>query len=402
MAACAGGSALQPLPGSSFDRRHAAAAAAPPTTSAATTYKVLHTFARGADGAVANAGVVLWNGLLYGTTAFGGTFDAGTVYSVNPSTGAEHVLHSFGSGSDGGVPYCSLLVVNDQLYGTTFSGGAHRKGTVYTLDPDTGAERVVFSFNGADGMNPLAALIYANGVLYGTTGFGGAYGKNPATLAGVVFSLTLAGKETVLHSFAGSSADGAGAYSAVTNVGSALYGTTAAGGPNSGGTVYRLALNGNVETVIHSFGGAGDGDSSHAALINVGGTLYGTTLDGGAHGAGSVFSVTPSGAERVLFSFPGGSQSNMGSWGSLASVKGVLYGTTAAGGGGCVSDGGCGTIFSVTVNGNEKLLHSFGIGNMGATPVSNLIFANGLFYGTTFSGGRDKSGVVYSLKVPRV
>jgi len=60
---------------------------------------------------------------LYGTTEFGGTYDNGTVFSVNPNTGAETVLHSFGSGADGEYPIASLIDVKGTLYGTTEEGG---------------------------------------------------------------------------------------------------------------------------------------------------------------------------------------------------------------------------------------------------------------------------------------
>jgi uncharacterized repeat protein (TIGR03803 family) len=85
-------------------------------------------------------------------------------------------------------------------------------------------------------------------------------------------------------------------------------------------------------------------------LLNVGGTLYGTTSlgGGGANGQGTVFSITPAGAETVVYAFRGGSDGSE-ALGDLIRVKDKLYGTTASGGGSGCKGGGCGTVFSITL-----------------------------------------------------
>jgi uncharacterized repeat protein (TIGR03803 family) len=94
--------------------------------------------------------------------------------------------------------------------------------------------------------------------------------------------------------------------------------------------------------VLHSFNKA-DGAYPVASLIEVKGTLYGTTSGGGVNGSGTVFSVTPDGTEHVLHSF--GSGSDGGSpLASLVDVNGTLYGTTFLGGGGAF---GLGTVFAL-------------------------------------------------------
>ena len=96
----------------------------------------------------------------------------------------------------------------------------------------------------------------------------------------------------VLHSFAGSG-DGEAPQAGLVNVNGTLYGTTLAGGAyNVWGTVFSITTSGN-ESVLHSFGGSGDGQLPQATLANVKGTLYGTTYQGGANGYGTVFSLTP-------------------------------------------------------------------------------------------------------------
>jgi uncharacterized repeat protein (TIGR03803 family) len=135
---------------------------------------------------------------LYGTTAYGGTFNQGTVFSMTPpssSGGAwtEATLYSFTGDSDGGAIPSSVAIDGPTgvLYGVTGQGGTSNKGTVYSLTPPAGAggawtETVLYNFTGApdDGSGPTGVTIGGGGVLYGTTGVGG------AASAGTVFSLT--------------------------------------------------------------------------------------------------------------------------------------------------------------------------------------------------------------------
>ena len=114
--------------------------------------------------------------------------------------------------------------------------------------------------------------------------------------------------------------------------------------------------------MLHSFGGGTDGWGPAASLIDVNGTLYGTTAYGGAYrnstnglGFGTVFTITTSGTEKVLHSFGKGTDGQCR--GGLINVDGTLYGTTSDGG----AYGG-GTVFSISTSGAEKVLHSFGKG----------------------------------------
>lgn len=107
---------------------------------------------------------------------------------------------------------------------------------------------------------------------------------------GTVFSIARSGKEKVLHSF-GSGSDGAYPTASLIEVGGTLYGTTFEGGTNEYGTIFSITKSG-TETVLHSFAGGSDGAYPSASLIDVGGTLYGTTENGGTHDDGTVFSIT--------------------------------------------------------------------------------------------------------------
>ncbi len=321
-------------------------------------------------------------------------------FSITPG-GKEKVLHSFAGGSDGQNPQAELINVNGTLYGTTKYGGASGSGgwgTVFSITPG-GKETVVYSFaGGSDGAYPHAGLLNAKGTLYGTTSLqGGSCG------CGTVFSITPGGTETVLHSFAGGR-DGAYPAAGLLNVKGTLYGTTNVGGKDCTfygcGTVFSITP-GGTETVLQRFGPRRESGANPAAgLINVKGTLYGTTYDGGGHGCrdvtnacGTVFSITPGGTETVLHTFAGGSDGQNPQAG-LINVKGTLYGTTKYGGAKNV-----GTIFSITPGGKETVLYSFAGGNWsdGYFPHGGLINVKGTLYGTTARGGAHDQGTVFSL-----
>jgi uncharacterized repeat protein (TIGR03803 family) len=330
--------------------------------------------------------------------------------SIQPVLGAESpkakekldVLHTFLNQPDGETPFASLIDVNGTLYGITPNGGANGSfsyGTIYTLDPKTGAEKVVYSFcsqpNCADGQDPGAALFDVNGTLYGTTFYGGAVG------GGTVYAFNpQTGAETVLYSFCAQQncVDGVGPEASLINVNGTLYGTTAAGGTNGnkknnylGGTVFSLNLTTGTETVLHSFcsqQNCSDGQQPFAALINVKGTLYGTTFLGGAEGGGTVFSLDPStGAETVLYAFC--SQQNCADGEAPQGIiesKGILYGTTQVGG-----NAGGGTVFAYDLKtGNETVVYGFcSLTDCtdGLYPLDKLIDVQGTLYGTTVDGG---------------
>jgi uncharacterized repeat protein (TIGR03803 family) len=310
-------------------------------------YSQLHAFAGPPyDGGNPWDGLTDVNGALYGTTLIGGAGcrpgsgeTCGTVFKVT-TAGAYSLIYSFDvgyDGKDGEYPYGGLLNVNGTLYGTTSSGGVGTNaGTVFTITT-SGTENVLYSFVYPTDYTPLDRLVRVGNNLYGTTQQGG------ASRLGAVFKITTSGTETLLHSFAGGS-DGADPVAGLTRgiVGTALYGTTPAGGGANAGTVFRITTSG-TETVLHQFsGGPGDGAGPHADLIRVGHAFYGTTQGGGTLGQGTVFKITPSGHYSVIYSFAGGTDGNT-PFGGLVNVNGTLYGTTAGGGA-----SGNGAIFSLT------------------------------------------------------
>src|SRR5206468_12745250 len=92
-------------------------------------------------------------GTLYGTTT-GGDSGAGTVFALDLSTGTKKTLYTFcnrANCADGAAPIGGLLKLKDVLYGTTLWGGGtgcngYGCGTLFSLDRNTGAEKVLYSF----------------------------------------------------------------------------------------------------------------------------------------------------------------------------------------------------------------------------------------------------------------
>jgi len=283
---------------------------------------------------------------------------------------------------------------------------------------------VVYSFGAPpDGNFPFGGLIEVRGTLYGTTSGGGSnslcYGSS-SNYGGTVFSVTPSGTEKVLHTFSGNGTDGCGPRAGLIDVGGTLYGTTLGGG-NYGcgvysgynydpcGTVFSIDTTGK-EKVLHLFGhyGTGDGDDPFAPLIDVKGKLYGTTSGGGKEGCdsragyhytcGTVFTITPAGVEKVLYDFRKGNHGH-DSRAGLIDVGSTLYGTTYDGGDydSCGYGKGCGTVFSLALNGKESKLHTFGTASDGQLPLAGLIELNSTLYGTTKRGGTYGYGTVFSI-----
>jgi uncharacterized repeat protein (TIGR03803 family) len=203
-------------------------------TATSASYKVLYRFgARPGDAEGPWAGLLNVNGTLYGTTFLGGDHGVGTVYSIS-TTGAEAVLHSFGAGSDGNFPKAGLIEMKGALYGTTYTGGTSDNGTVYSVSTG-GTEAPFYNFGGgSDGENPYAGLFDARGSLIGTTFFGG---SKCHVGCGTIYKISASGAKTVLHDFAGAPDDGMRPESGLISLNGSLYGTTIRGGSSDQGTV---------------------------------------------------------------------------------------------------------------------------------------------------------------------
>lgn len=285
------------------------------------------------------------------------------VFEVTPA-GTGKVLYTFTGGKDGYWPTGNLILdAQGNLYGTTRYGGhEQRSGTAFKISP-TGQKSTLYEFGAykGDGRGPEAGLIMdTQGNLYGTTGSGGHRGGELKGLTcpggcGIVFEINAAGVETILYTFMGWKAqDGAVPVAAlVMDAEGNLYGTTNYGGVYGYGTVFKLVPSGK-ETVLYSFtGSAGGAFPSGNVVFDAEGNLYGTTFSGGADDFGTVFELTSSGTEKVLYSFTGGTDGGAPQDGLVYDTHGNLYGVTFTGGnldGHCSEGGGlgCGVVFKVT------------------------------------------------------
>jgi uncharacterized repeat protein (TIGR03803 family) len=326
-----------------------------PGTKGAWTESVLYAF-KGATTSDGSEPIGIWKPLdstspLFVTTLAGGTYGAGAVVELTPTSSGswtEEVLHSFGPSPDGQSPYGAVVAdTKGNLYGTTGSGGKGF-GVVYRMQPNGSSytESVLYSFEGGnDGANPHAGLIIdKEGALYGTTVDGG------SANSGTVFKLTPQGSgytESILYSFQGPPNDGAQPYGALTAVGTLplaangkVIGMSSSGGSRGYGIVYELTLTGSSakESVLWNFGSVtGDGAYPYGnACIDKKGAIYGTTSAGGSggpSGLGTFFTLTPSSStyKENVYSFTGANGASPYAGPSVDS-KGNLYVTTGAGG----------------------------------------------------------------------
>lgn len=382
---------------------------------------VLYSFKGGSDGAYPSSSPILIGGKLYGATSIGGDAGCaalkgcGTIYELSLRR-AERVLYAFKGGTDGEAPNGPLLDVTGNVFGTTvYGGGAHCKsgyangcGTIFELNASD-KERILYRFAGeAKGAFPSSGLTRLKSDFYGELAAGGSskcdYRDHRSLQCGSVFKFSAAGSLESLYAFKGGH-DGAAPAGGVVAFDGSFYGTTSVGGRpcyyfyNGCGTVFRVTPSG-AETILHAFRGSWhDGAIPTSGLVVLDGAFYGTTAVGGSHNCGltyylpcgTVFKVTPSGKEQIIYNFSGGTDGAFPN--GLLAADGKLYGTTKNGGYPC----GCGTVFSLTTSGSETILYQFKGGSDAAVPYSGVIYADGTLYGTTVSGGSHNDGAVYAV-----
>ena len=395
----------------------------------AQTFTVLHNFSTGSNGSNPFAGLTI-NGtgnLLYGTTGAGGTgtcsndglTGCGTIFKLQKigSGWTFDPLYSFQGGTDGEFPARPMTIgPNGTLYGATLGGG---EGTC-TFDGDSGCgivfnagpmptppttplqrwlESVLYRFTGADGDGGVGftTLIFdAAGNMYGTTAYGGANGL------GTVFKLTPSGgghyTESVLYSFAGGNDAAGPSDGLVFDTAGNLYSTTASGGGSANcsggcGTVFELSPSGSgwTEKVLYKFQGPSDGENPDAGVvIDTAGNLYGNTYQGGPGGGGTVWELSPSGSNWDFTLLYSVPVSGFAVGRLARDSNGNLYAVLQGGGANNV-----GQIFELTPsNGNWIYtdLHDFTGGTDGGNPIGGVVLdSSGNVYGTSLFGGTNST-----------
>lgn len=356
----------------------------------AQTFTIVHSFGAPNDGAYPSA-PLLRDSMdnLYGASQGGGSFGWGTVFKIDPSN-KERVLYSFRDGADGLIPSISFLQ-SGTIVGTTYQGGFNLFGTVFKLNPEGNLTNLFSCCNPTEiGTFPGGVIQDVDGNLYVVALAGGDFSCS-LTGCGTIFKLSGPSTATLVHTFGGEGGDGQNPNgSLLRDAAGNLYGTTLYGGTSGYGTIFKI-VPGDIETVLYSFEGSGDGSfPSSGVYRDPQGNLYGTTASGGSHNFGTVFKVTSSGEHLVLYDF-NGSDGDQPTGGAILDPSGNIYGVTYLGG-----RHNKGTVFKLNTNGDLTVLHDFSGANDGAYPESVLPM-NGTLYGVTYQGGTYNLGVLFRL-----
>jgi uncharacterized repeat protein (TIGR03803 family) len=383
--------------------------------SLAQVFSIRHDFS--APEALSPRAIIASNGKLYGT-AWGDENSAGRCFSMDESGANLETLHSF-CYSDGAFPEGALLQIGNTLYGTTTSGGASGKGTLFALTTDGNAFSVIRSFamgitagnylTNEDGAFPQAPLIAMGTKLFGAAAYGGHWS------GGTVFSMQTDGSDfLVIHHFTGGP-DGAAPSGSLLLCNNRLYGTARDGGDDKAGIVFSLTPDGTDFSVLHNFAPGqydsyfkftnADGSLPNGSLILDDVYLYGTTSSGGAFGNGTVFRLKSDGSEfQVVRHFSPDLVSGTGVQinedgstpvGHVVPIGKRLYGVTYGGG-----SEGFGTIYTLRPDGSEfTVLHSFSPSRDGYCVNPDLTADGNTLFGSTRCGGASDRGTAYALTI---
>ena len=320
-----------------------------------------------------------------------------------PSRYTFAVVHAFKGPSDGAFPWAGLVKADDgNLYGTSWAGGSHPGckgglgvgcGALFRLDA-SGKESVIYSFVGLPGAIHLYGELLPShdGSFYGVTNEGGT-STDCYNGCGTVFRLDARHRLTVLYNFGSNGGTGDANWPAgdlLRDGDGNLYGTSSTGGVNNNGTIFEVSRSG-AETVLYRFTGGSDGAGpSSDLLLDSAGNLYGTASGGGGScSCGTVFRLDPAGVLTVLYTFTGGTAGANPLAGLVQDSAGNFWGITAGGGdSSCAGGYGCGTVFRLAPDGTETVIHAFSGSPDGELPVSRLTpDRRGNLYGVTYVGG---------------
>lgn len=385
------------------------------------------------------------NGKLYGMTSQGGTKQSGVIFEYTISTGAYTRKVEFKGANNGSNPRGSLVAAsNGKLYGMTNQGGANNFGVIFEYTPGNDSVVVKFHFDGTNGRNPFGNLMQAsNGKLYGMTYQGGTTndgvlfeynpandsfykrhdfdgtntGRNPfgsfmqasngllyaltyqggSNNLGIMFSFNLSNNSlTKLLDFTGT-VTGSNPYSTPVQAADGhLYAMAYLGGTNNLGTLFQYNIAGDTLIKKLDFNGSGNGRNPFGNLIVASnGRLYGEMPYGGSANSGLIFDFnTGSSTYTKLYDFSGGSQGRL-PFGSLFQASNQkFYGLSYQGG---INNSG--VLFEFDPSGNiytKKV--DFGSAINGSNPYGNLMLSNDLqLYGMTYQGGSSNAGVLFTL-----
>jgi uncharacterized repeat protein (TIGR03803 family) len=328
---------------------------------------------------------------LYGMTSKGGKNGWGTIFKIQTDGTGFTKLFDFDRIASGSGPVGSLVSDKTYLYGMTYGGGTNNMGTIFRIKIDGSGFTKLFEFAGAsNGKFPVGSLLYDGTFLYGMTQMGGTNDK------GVIFKVKPDGSEfNKLLDFSGK-VNGASPQGSLISDGTFLYGMTNNGGNGTGtngnGTIFKIKPDGSQYTKLYDFMGIKDGEFPYGSLVSDGSFLYGTTALGGKNSMGTIFKIKPDGTQyAILLDFA--NTNGKEPFGSLISVGTALYGMSQLGG-----SNNFGVLFKIQTDGTSytKLGDFTGTLN-GKNPYGSLITDGTNLYGMTQFGGTDfnYSGTIF-------
>ncbi|MBL7795533.1 MAG: choice-of-anchor D domain-containing protein [Saprospiraceae bacterium] len=341
-------------------------------------YQALFSMAQANTGNSLN-GLLELGGLLYGLSN-----SPGKLFSYDPGTATFIPLTNFQGADQGRAPRGRLLEYAGKLYGTTEYGGLYDGGVLYELNPVNDAYTVLHHFSGADGSRPSCGLTELNGKLYGMTENG-----HP-NLPGVLFEYDPATSTFQVKRFFNHVADGGYTVGDLIKVANKIAGVTHSGGPGSGGTLFEYDPVADTFGIKHAFSGA-DGNQSSGGLAAVNNKLFGMS-GGGNSNKGVLFEydlLFNHFQVRHHFNLPGGAYPN----GTPTFFNGKLYGLTPSSSG----TNTYGTLFEFDPATSTYTVRHWFDGTGGAYPNGSLILSGGKLYGVTLFGSGTDAGVVFEF-----
>lgn len=368
----------------------------------AQTFTTLYSFPGGSMGYGPSDIIVAPNGTIYGSAFYDSGCACNLIFSF--ADNKLTVLHRWSEPPQHNAADPQGLLLNGSaslLFGTAAYGGptnyncfeyaGNACGSVFAYDLTTDKYKTLHNFTGTpDGMNPAGVQVLTPNSLYGITWGGGTAGW------GSFYRVSSTGEE-VLYSFK-NSPDGQGPGGGLAAYNGAYYGVTIGGGntacPDGCGTIFKITPTGS-ETVLYSFTGGADGQYPYELVGDGQGHFYGVSRSN-SNVVEDVFEIDASGQFSSAYN---GYFAAYMQW-VIPGPNGTLYGVASGGNPSCQPNG-CGQIFQLTPtgngNGNIKVLHQFN-GPDGAIPeVGSLVLKNGALYGSTAIGGSANQGTIFKL-----
>jgi uncharacterized repeat protein (TIGR03803 family) len=364
-------------------------------------------------GAGPNGGLVLIGNNLYGTTQHGGGNGVGTLFSVH-TDGSSFVNWYDFSFANGAIPPDGVILSGGKFYGATYLGGTRSGGTIFAISTNGTDNTNLLNYNGNvdpnSGYEPQSGVVLADKTLYNTTWFGGAF--NHGTISYVTTNGVSSG---IFHHFStphgpdfNLNSDGLFPSSKLIFSNGTLYGTAEGGGNFASGTVFAVDTNNPGSfRILHYFTATTPqytGTNTDGAFSFAGLVLSGNTLYGTTFGGGSFGYGTV-----FAVNTDGSGFTNLYSFTGTNGAYGPHSGLTLSGntlygttsGGGSLGALSSGTLFAINTDGSGyRSLYSFSGGYDGAAPQGDLIVNNNTLYGTTAGGGSSGNGTVFSFTLP--